>query len=207
MGGVLFDAACGASETRAVWRGRALVAYGLVALLFILAGSRIVARNRDWANEETLWTVTARTAPRCVRAHYNLAGIHLQQKRIADAKREFATVLALAPDHVEALAGLGEIAFQQKQYGQALGFALQASAINPRNFRTLHLLGWTHLALQKLDDAETSFQQAMKLRPGYASTYTGLEEVAKKRGDAEAAARWAEKRRSLTRKKPTPAPA
>jgi tetratricopeptide (TPR) repeat protein len=204
--GILFDAACGAVAMGGVWRGRALVVYGLVAALLMLAGTRIIARNRDWANEETLWTVTAQTMPRCARAHYNLAGIHLRHRRIGDAQREFTTVLAISPNHVDALAGLGEIAFQQKRYGHALGYATQAAVIKPRSFRTQYLLGWIHLALKKLDDAETYFRQAMELRPRYAPIYAGLEAVAKERGDAEAAARWAEKQRSLPQKRSTPSP-
>jgi tetratricopeptide (TPR) repeat protein len=202
--GILFDAACGTVAVGGIRRGRALVVYGLAVLLLILAGVRVGARNRDWADEETLWTVTAQTMPRCARAHYNLAGIHLRQKRIGEAQREFATVLAISPNHVEAFAGLGEIAFQQKLYGQALGYANQAALINPRNFRAQYLLGWIHLALKKLDEAETYSQQAMKLRPTYAPIYAGLEAVAKERGDAEAAARWAEKQRSLSRRKAAP---
>jgi tetratricopeptide (TPR) repeat protein len=202
--GLLFDAACGAVAESGVWRGRALVVYGLVVVLLMLAGVRVVARNRDWADEETLWTVTAQAMPRCARAHYNLAGIHLRQKRVGDAQREFATVLAISPNHADALAGLGEIAFQQKRYGQALGYANQAALINPRSFRIKYLLGWIHLAVKKLDKAETYFRQAMKLKPTYALIYAGLEAVAKERGDTEAAAQWAEKQRSLSRRQAAP---
>jgi tetratricopeptide (TPR) repeat protein len=202
--GILFDAACGAVVVSGVWRGRALIVYGLTVVLLILAGARVVTRNRDWADEETLWTITAQTMPRCARAHYNLAGIHLRHRRIGDAQREFATVLAISPNHANALAGLGEIAFQQRLYGQALGYANQAAMSDPRNFRAQYLLGWIHLALKKLDEAETYFRQAMKLSPTSALIYAGLEAVAKERGDAEAAARWAEKQRSFSQKRSTP---
>ncbi|MGE0684938.1 MAG: tetratricopeptide repeat protein [Candidatus Binatia bacterium] len=204
--GILFDAACGTIVGGGLWRGRALVVYGLAVVLLILAGARVVIRNRDWADEETLWTVTAQTMPRCARAHYNLAGVHLRQKRIGDAQREFTTVLAILPNHMNALVGLGEIAFEQKQYGQAFGYANQAVLINPHNFRVQYLLGWTYLAFKKLDEAEIYFRQAMKLRPRYLPIYTGLETVAKERGDAEMAARWAEKRHSLSQKRSPDSP-
>ena len=196
--GVLFDAACGGRAVSAVRRSRPLIVYGLVALLLMLAGMRIVDRNRDWANEEALWSATVQTARRCVRAHYNLAGIYLRQNRIEDAKREFTIVLAITPNHRDTLAGLGEIAFQERQYGQALGYALQATKDGVHTFRTQYLLGWIYLAMKKLDEAENYFQKARRLRPRYADLYTGLETIAKERGDAEAAARWAETRQRLS---------
>lgn len=202
--GLLFDAACGALTTGGLWRGRALVVYGCVVVLLMLAGARVVVRNQDWVNEETLWTVTARTAPRCVRAHYNLAGIYLQQNRLEDARREFVNVLAITPNHSDALAGLGEIAFQQKQYGQALGFALQANANDSHHFRTQYLLGSIYHAFKKLDVAETYFRKARKLQPTYIPVYRQLETVAKERGEAKKAARWAKKRRFFSRKKSAP---
>ncbi|MBI3304285.1 MAG: tetratricopeptide repeat protein [Deltaproteobacteria bacterium] len=196
--GVLLDAACGLSLASWALRLRAAVVYGLVALLLAGAGARTLMRNRDWIDEETLWTVTARTVPRCARAHYNLAGIYLRQKRVAEAQREFAATLAIVPTHIDALAGLGEIAFQARQYGQALGYATQAEKINPRSFRVQYLLGWVTLALGNSQEAETHFQQAAELKPRYAETYAGLEAAAKARGDVDAAARWADKRRSLS---------
>ncbi len=191
--GVLLDAACSTKSTAAAWAGRNIVVYGVVIVLLVLAGFRIRWRNQDWANEETLWTRTAQTAPRCVRAHYNLAGVLLRQKRVEEAEQEFTKVLALAPMHVDALAGFGEIAFQKKQYGQALAYALQAQAINARSFRVQYLLGWVKLALKNLDEAESHFKQAMALNPKAAVTYTGLKAVAQARGAAEAQAREARK--------------
>ena len=199
--GVLLDAAYGSA--RDVGRARSLIVHGVIALLLVAAGIRIIERNRDWIDEETLWTVTVRTMPRCVRAHYNLAGVYLSRNRIEDARREFTVVLSLVPNHVNALAGLGEIAFQQKQYGQALGFALQAAAFEPQKFRVQYLLGWIYLGMKKFDEAQAYFQKARKLRPMYAGLYTGLESIAKERGDIKAAKRWAKMRRRLSPRTPS----
>jgi len=196
--GVLLDAAFG--FRRDVGRVRSLFVYGCIPLLLLTAGLRIIERNRDWSNEETLWTATVRMAPRCVRAHYNLAGVYLNGRRIEDARREFTVVLSLVPKHVNALVGLGEIAFQQRQYGQALGFAQQAVAIAPQKFRVQYLLGWIYLAMKKLDESEAYFQKARKLRRTYADLYTGLEMIAKERGDTKAAAQWAKMRQKFSQR-------
>jgi protein O-mannosyl-transferase len=197
--GLLIDALCGVSaeQPRAVGVLRPVVGTVLVATLLGGAVARIVTRNRDWLNEERLWSVTIATAPRSVRAHYNLAGVYKQQKRIEDAAREFTATLALAPKHVGALVGFGELAFEAGQYGQALYYGLQAQQIAPRNPRAIYLLAWVRLALKEVAVAETLFQQARTLMPNMPGVYAGLLAVAKERGDGKAEAQWAEKLRVM----------
>jgi hypothetical protein len=201
--GVVLDALCGAGFARQALsaRLRATAVYVAVLVLLVAAVTRVIVRNRDWKDEETFWTVTAQTVPRCARTHYNLAGVYKQQKRAQEAAREFAATLAIVPKHVEATVGLGELAFEAGLYGQAFGYATQAQRIAPRNPRVVYLLGWTTLALKRLDDAETYFQEAVALNPNFPGVYAGLEAVAKERGDVAAQQRWAQKRQQLKAKK------
>ncbi|NOT53065.1 MAG: tetratricopeptide repeat protein [Deltaproteobacteria bacterium] len=199
MGGLLLDALCGVSagQPQAVGVFRPVVGMVLVVTLLGGAVARIVTRNRDWLNEERLWSETLATAPRSVRAHYNLAGVYKQQKRVEDAAREFMATLALAPKHVGALVGFGELAFEAGQYGQALYYGLQAQRVAPRNPRAIYLLAWVRLALKEVTVAETLFQQARTLMPNTPGVYAGLLAVAKERGDSKAEAQWAEKLRVM----------
>ena len=196
--GIVLDALCGKPTSilgrRAVLRP--LVGTMLVVLLLAGAVTRTVIRNRDWVDEETFWSATILTAPRCARAHYNLAGVYKQQQRRIDAAREFAAVLALSPQHVDAIVGFGELAFEVGHYGQALSYAVQAQSLAPLNPRVLYLLAWTQLALKNLDDAEKLFQQTLGQNPPLPGVYHGLEAIAKERGDKDAEAHWAEKRRA-----------
>jgi len=105
--------------------------------------------------------------------------------------------LALSPRHADAIVGLGELAFESGQYGSALSYATQAQQIAPQNPRVIYLLSWVKLALKDFDTAEQLFQQAAQLMPDSPGVYAGLEAVAKERGDKEAEARWADKRRTL----------
>jgi tetratricopeptide (TPR) repeat protein len=136
-----------------------------------------------------------------VRAHYNLAGVYKQQKRSLEAAREFAAVLAIVPQHVDAILGFGELAFDAGQYGQALSYASQAQRLAPLNANVFYLLAWTHLALKNLPEAEQFFQQALTQKPQSVGIYRGLEAVAKERGDTAGEAQWAEKRRALAENK------
>src|SRR5581483_666797 len=122
IAGVLLDALCGAElrETFRQARLRTAAVYGLVGCLLFAAGWRTVVRNRDWANEETFWSTVTQTAPQSARGHYNLAGLYKRQGRFDDAAREFMATLAISPRKADAVAGLGELAFESGQYGQAL---------------------------------------------------------------------------------------
>jgi hypothetical protein len=199
--GLLLDALCRAPVEHPGEVGvlRPIVGSVLVVALFSGAVARIVTRNRDWLDEERLWSVTAQTAPRSARAHYNLAGVYKQQKRTQEAAREFAATLAVVPRHVGAIVGFGELAFEAGQYGQALSYAIQAQKIAPRNARVIYLLAWVRLALKEIVMAEALFQQARMLMPNMPGVYAGLLAVAKERGDGEAEARWAEKLRVIER--------
>lgn len=195
--GLLLDALCGVSVERPRGVGVLRPIVGVVLIVALLGGAvaRIVTRNRDWLNEERFWSVTIETAPRSARAHYNLAGIYKQQKRTAEAAREFTATLAILPQHVGAIVGFGELAFEAGQYGQALYYGLQAQRIAPRNPRAIYLLAWVRLALKEVAEAEVLFQQARTLMPNESGVYAGLLAVAKERGDSKAEARWAEKLR------------
>ncbi len=200
--GVLLDALCGAEVGEAFRQARLRTAavYGLMMCLVVAAGWRTVVRNRDWVNEETFWLTVTQTAPQSARGHYNLAGLYKRQQRFPDAAREFMATLAISPRQADAVAGLGELAFESSHYGQALSYGVQAQEIDPKNSRAIYLLSWTRLALKNIDEAEQLFQQAAVLIPDSPGVYAGLEAVAKERGDKEAELRWAEKRRTLEAK-------
>lgn len=197
--GVLLDALCGNAMSQDVLglRLRTAAVYGFMLCVLLAATMRTMTRNRDWVNEETFWSVTTQAAPRSARAHYNLAGVYKRQKRADDAAREFMATIAIAPRHTGAIVGLGELQFELHHYGQALGYAVQAQQIAPQNPRVVYLLSWVKLALKDVDAAEQLFQQAATLMPNDPGVYAGLEAVAKERGDKDAEARWADKRRAL----------
>src|SRR5262249_46081363 len=103
----------------------------------------------------------------------------------------------ISPRHADAIVGLGELQYDLRHYGQALGYAVQAQQIAPQNPRVIYLLSWVKLAVKDVDSAEQLFQQAATLMPNFPGVYAGLEAVAKERGDKDAEARWADKRRAL----------
>ena len=59
--------------------GARRVAIALVLPLVLLYSGRTFARNLDWKDDKTFWAKTIEDAPRCSRAHRNLA-FHLFQE-------------------------------------------------------------------------------------------------------------------------------
>jgi hypothetical protein len=74
----------------------------LVALLCLVTtgAARSVARNRDWHDQESLWSAAARDGHHTFRIHYQLAKIRMAEGRHAEAMAEFQRALLLVPPRV-----------------------------------------------------------------------------------------------------------
>ena len=68
---------------------------------------------------------TARENPRFGQPWLSIAEIHIKRKNNAEAKACYERVLALVPDHIEALRGLGDLALIEEKIGRG-GDALRA---------------------------------------------------------------------------------
>ena len=94
-----------------------LVASGLGALprgpwllgaLLVLSAVRVVSRNPDWRDNETLFRRTVQTSPQSARSHFLLGAELLELKRFAEAATSFETGLTIAPQHLGARMSLGQ---------------------------------------------------------------------------------------------------
>ena len=76
--------------------------------LLVACTVRVVARNHDWRNNETLFRRTVDTSPESARSHFLLGAELLEQERFDEAAASFAAGLRIAPQHVGARMSLGE---------------------------------------------------------------------------------------------------
>jgi tetratricopeptide (TPR) repeat protein len=83
--------ALGAIVARVPPRGRSAAILALIALVILPAAARTVVRNRDWRDNETLYSVTVETAPNSSKAHakraVNLAMRAESEERADSAER------------------------------------------------------------------------------------------------------------------------
>jgi tetratricopeptide (TPR) repeat protein len=90
----------------------------VLACYVLLLGMRTIARNRDWRDNLSIWSHTARYADTS-HIHGNLAVLYWGQGNIARAEAELRRALALQENYPEAHYNLGRIHMSRGEYRQA----------------------------------------------------------------------------------------
>ena len=90
---------------------------------------------------------------------------------IEDAIETYKQVLAIAPDHFDALQLLGVVAARKKNYAEALDLLSRAIAINPSHPQSYNNLGNALQDLNRLDEALSNYDQAIGLKPDFAEAH------------------------------------
>jgi len=103
------------------------------------------------------------------------------------AKSICEEILAVRPEHGEALLLLGATLREQGELGAAEAALVKAVEVDALLVEAKNLLGAVHLDLGQLDQAERLFFAALELRPGYPDALNNLGNVHAARGDYAAA--------------------
>ena len=94
------------------------LAFGILAVLIALLGVRTVVRNRDWKDNDTLYSAQLRNAPDSAKTHENMALVYMNHKQVDLARKEFETALRIYPDP-HTLASYGVLEASQGNYQEA----------------------------------------------------------------------------------------
>jgi protein O-GlcNAc transferase len=97
-------------------------------------------------------------------------GLH-QQGQFAQAGALYEEILALQPDHFDALHLLGMLKFQAQDFTRAVELISRAIAVNPQNPNAYYNRAVTNQALGQMDAALKDYDKAIALKPDYASAY------------------------------------
>jgi len=135
-----------------------VVAFTLVVALL---GVRTVVRNRDWRDNQTLWTKTIQTAPGSARAHVNVGELALRQGRSLQAFREFQEAIRIQPDDAVNRDNLGIVLLRHGLFNEAEQQFREALRILPRFPKSHVNLGLIYLKRRQLDEAEQEFRTAL----------------------------------------------
>lgn len=103
----------------ALARRRAWAGGGLLALVIVLMLGLTLSRNRDWHTAEALWGDTVEKAPRCGRALFNLAVVHVERGELDTGESLLRRALA-STDIPRARAYLGDVLSKQGRHEEAL---------------------------------------------------------------------------------------
>jgi len=105
---------------------------------------------------------------------FDLALQHHQAGRLAEAEALYRQILAVQPNHADALHLLGVVAHQAGKNDVAVGLIRQAITLKA-NFPEAHSnLGIALRKTRQLDEAIAAFRQAITLQPSYPEAYSNL---------------------------------
>jgi Tfp pilus assembly protein PilF len=173
----------------------ALVAVTLVATFGVLVNLPVQATTDSWRYAIAGLLQLPRQLETTARAHWNL-GVHYAAR--ANERPDPAALLTLAEEqlrealHEDAQPGtyleLGKVLARSQRNEEALEVYRKVAELEPRNYRTQHVLGLLHRRVGDLEAAETAFRRALSIARQHTASIVQLGEVLLERGrNAEAA--------------------
>jgi Flp pilus assembly protein TadD len=131
-------------------------------ILVVLLSARTVVRNRDWLDNQTLWTKTLQTAPESARARINVGELALRKGHTVQAYREFREAVRIQPDDAINRDNLGIVLLRHGMFDEAEQQFREAIRIRPRYVKSRVNLGLIYLNRRRLDEAEQEFRTALR---------------------------------------------
>lgn len=110
-----------------------------------------------------------------------------RQGNLAEAQAEYGKILAITPEHPDALHLSGLVAHQTGQPAVAESLMRRALAQQPNSVVVLNNLGGALRALGRFDEACGCYRQAIALQPGFADAWNNLVETLLRQGNVAAA--------------------
>jgi protein O-GlcNAc transferase len=118
-----------------------------------------------------------------VQQAFDLALQHHQAGRLDEADAIYRQILAVQPDHADALHLLGVIAHQVGREELAIDWIRQAIAFDPNNSAAHSNLGEAYRALGRNEEAISEYRRAIQLEPDFVEAYNNLGIVLAAQGD------------------------
>jgi tetratricopeptide (TPR) repeat protein len=138
-----------------------------------LLGSAYLFQN-DPAKAIETYRRLAELFPRSAERHYALGVSLMAGQQISEARKEFETALALAPDHVEAVRALVNLDFRENRPDVALTRVQKQMAVAGRSPKLVLLLASVQGARGNKAGAEEAYQEAIRLDPAHAEAKLAL---------------------------------
>jgi protein O-GlcNAc transferase len=107
--------------------------------------------------------------------------------RLADAEALYRQILAVQPNHADALHLLGVIAHQTGHHELAVEWLRRAIVVSPNNPSAHYNLGIALRERGQFDEAVAAYRHALELQPDYAEAYNNLGNVLREQGQIDEA--------------------
>ena len=113
---------------------------------------------------------------------------HHQAGRLQAAEQIYRRILAVAPNHADAIHLLGVLAHQAGQHETAIQYIRRAIGLNDRSAAFHVNLGVALKDLGRLDEAVAAYRRAVELKPDFAAAYSNLGHALMDQGKLDEAA-------------------
>jgi len=153
------------------WRGMVIVSAIAIAAACML---RIIRRNRDWHDDETLYKATVALQPDAYIIHINLAALYLDRDDFNNTERELREADRVAPDYPLILNNYGLLNLKRKRYDEALGYLIRSILKNPNEPIPHIYLAQVYEQTGQPGYAEKELLTAVKLSPLSQRAHAGL---------------------------------
>ena len=114
------------------------------------------------------------------------------------ASSRYHQILALDPQHLEAIRLLGVLAFQRGEYQVASDWFGQALSINPAYAEAHNNLGLLLYTVGRIDEAHQSYRRALSLKPDFPDALSNISQLVYEQGDSERAIQYCYRALALT---------
>jgi len=159
----------------------------IVVVAVLVAGT--VLQETYWSSDILLFYRALEIAPKNDFAKENLSAALMTQEHFAQAVPLLLDVVKRQPQRWSVLAYLGVSYYHLKEYPKAMDYLSHAIAIDPTDARENTYMGLTLLKLHRLDRAEESFQDSLRIKPEQMECHFGLGLIFEQRGEWQEAMR------------------
>ncbi len=118
---------------------------------------------------------------------FALAIQHHQGGRLQAAEQVYRQILAVEPNHAQAIHLLGVIAHQAGKHDVAVQYITRAIRLQAGTASFHNNLGEAYRALGKISEAVACYRRAVELKPDFAAAHSNLGVALRDRGEAEEA--------------------
>ena len=172
---------CLLSVPAVVWRGADVAAAMGREHAAAAAYQRGVALQNDRRYDEAAaaFREAIATSPSAITAYADLGDVELSRGRIDEAVQAYRQLLAIYPFtyFAELRRRLGFIELRGRRFADAVQDLRQASALDPEDWHTYHLLGHAYYRLGDLQSARVAWERTLALNPGFQPAYERLQQL------------------------------
>jgi protein O-mannosyl-transferase len=156
----------------------------LLAIVTATLGIAAFHRNAAYQDSLTIWQDVLDKMPNNIRAHYNLALIFANQKKLNLTQKHYEEALTINPKFPEAHVNLGSILINQGKLEDGIAHYKMAIQLKPNLPEPHSNLGSIYLQQGKIAEAEQQFKLALQIAPnmpdanhGYACVLTSQDRI------------------------------